>query len=320
MWPTRRRQRPAVRGRAGWRDPVIRDGVSSASVPRHPRADRQRRRTGLLGLAFHPDYPSDRGSSSTTDVNGDTWSPRTPSTRQAWTGRSASETSVEGGPAIREPQRGAVVFGPDGMLYIAWATAGRVAIAGQRPAPRYALARSCASTSMTRPGSTYRPPDNPFVATSGAKRDLADHLRNPWRMWFDQPTRDLWIGDVTGTRGRRSTSRESGPAAELRLEPDGGLPLLRAGERLRPTGLTMPVTEHGTGRLCRHRRRRRPRRRQASWTAATVRRCGSTGCGSSIRPWMARRLPCSPRDSAGRLLDRRSRGRDIYATSLDRGE
>jgi glucose/arabinose dehydrogenase len=41
------------------------------------------------------------------------------------------------------------------------------------------------------------PPDNPFVATAGAKPEIwAFGLRNPWRCSFDRKTFDLYIGDV----------------------------------------------------------------------------------------------------------------------------
>src|SRR6185503_16121673 len=47
-------------------------------------------------------------------------------------------------------------------------------------------------------GKPYRvPPDNPFVATPGARPEVwAYGFRNPWRMSFDDQTGALWVGDV----------------------------------------------------------------------------------------------------------------------------
>lgn len=41
------------------------------------------------------------------------------------------------------------------------------------------------------------PTDNPFVNLAGARPEIyAYGFRNPWRMSFDPPTGDLWVGDV----------------------------------------------------------------------------------------------------------------------------
>ena len=208
---------------------------------------------GLLGLAFHPDYPTDpRFFVDYTDVNGDTVvasyvvDPAAPDRADP-----ASETILL---KVTQPfanhNGGAVVFGPDGMLYIALGDGGSGGDPqgnGQRLDTLLAKILRIDVDDPT-PGRPYGiPTDNPFVATSGAKPEIwLTGLRNPWRMRFDQPTRDLWIGDV-GQNAWEEIDVARGGTGGLnfgwnRME---GFHCYAPASGCDQTGLTMPVTEYG---------------------------------------------------------------------------
>jgi putative heme-binding domain-containing protein len=93
-------------------------------------------------------------------------------------------------------------FGPDGFLYVSTGD-------GTAPNPPDALQTgqdlSDLMSSILRidvdrseNGKPYAiPPDNPFIATRGARpENWAYGFRNPWRMDFDPATGNLWVGDV----------------------------------------------------------------------------------------------------------------------------
>jgi glucose/arabinose dehydrogenase len=160
---------------------------------------------GLLGLALHPGYQSNRmyylkhqvfeqGRIVTTVVermassDGRTDSGR-PS-RRLWS--VASSTQDHSG--------GCIGFGPDGFLYIAMGDTGpqqdpqghgqdltmhlgkilRIDVDRADPDLPYAI-----------------PADNPFHGrTNGAAEIWASGFREPWRFSFDPVTGDLWVGDV----------------------------------------------------------------------------------------------------------------------------
>ena len=185
--------------------------VDDGALRRRRRSSTSRERIasggerGLLGLAFHPDYPTDpRFFVDYTDVDGNTVVSEF--TRPAATPNRADPASERDPaprrPAVREPQRRRRRVRPRrDAVHRAGRRRRRRRPAGQRPEPRHAARpRSCASTS-TRPGRRQRrtrvPPDNPFVGRTGAAPEIWLYgLRNPWRFAFDRATGDLWIGDV----------------------------------------------------------------------------------------------------------------------------
>jgi glucose/arabinose dehydrogenase len=208
---------------------------------------------GLLGLAFHPDFPTDpRFFVDYTDVNGDTVvasyvvDPARPDLADP-----GSETILL---KVTQPfanhNGGAVVFGPDGMLYIALGDGGSGGDPqgnGQRLDTLLAKILRIDVDDPT-PGRPYAiPKDNPFVATPGAKPEIwLTGLRNPWRMRFDAPTRDLWIGDVGQNAWEEIDVARAGKGGLNfgwnRME---GFHCYAPPSGCDQIGLTMPVTEYG---------------------------------------------------------------------------
>lgn len=150
---------------------------------------------GLLGLAFHPDYPDPAEVFvHYTDVNGDTMLQRMP----VADGRAqlAAATLM-----LQLPQPSAIhnggqlAFGPDGYLYMALGDGGAGGDPegnGQNPATLYGAILRLDVREMP-----YGvPTDNPFVGDADARDEIwAYGLRNPWRFSFG-PEGALWIADV----------------------------------------------------------------------------------------------------------------------------
>ena len=137
---------------------------------------------GLLGLAFHPNYASNRRLYvNHTDVNGNTnvVEYRANSTR-ALPG-TARRVFFQRDP-YGNHNGGGLAFGPDGLLYIGTGDGG----AGGDPEDR-AQNMSSLFGKMLRLD----------VDRRGARPEIvALGLRNPWRYSFDRANGDLYIGDV----------------------------------------------------------------------------------------------------------------------------
>ncbi|MCL4263701.1 MAG: PQQ-dependent sugar dehydrogenase [Anaerolineae bacterium] len=170
---------------------------------------------GLLGLAFHPDYPNTPYfyvNYTTVAIDG-----------HALGDTVVSRFSVSGDPNVADPNSrleiihiaqpdwnhngGDLNFGVDGYLYIGMGDGGssgdpqnnaqtpttllgkmlRIDVNGGGGAP------DCDSD-----GNYTVPASNPFVDGVGGNCDEIWHmgLRNPWRFSFDRQTHDMFIGDV----------------------------------------------------------------------------------------------------------------------------
>ena len=183
---------------------------------------------GLLGLAFHPNYPTDPRayvaythepstgvivlciSEYTTADNGVTLDPAS--------GKLLFEMAQPGG----HNNGGHLLFGPDGFLYLGIGDGGNddsaSGVAGNGQLTTNLLGKimriDVNGTTGSRP---YRiPADNPFAANPPCGMDgtgaadcpeiFAWGFRNPWRWSFDSQGGQLWLGDV-GSHSREEVDR-----------------------------------------------------------------------------------------------------------------
>jgi glucose/arabinose dehydrogenase len=137
---------------------------------------------GLLGLAFHPNYASNRKLYvNYTNRGGDT---RVVEYRS--NGRKALPGSARVLLSVDQPygnhNGGMVAFGPDGRLYVGMGDGGSGGDPHGNGQSSGTLLGKLLRIDVDKPGS------KPEIAALG--------LRNPWRFSFDRKSGDLYIGDV----------------------------------------------------------------------------------------------------------------------------
>ncbi|HEX2296580.1 MAG TPA: PQQ-dependent sugar dehydrogenase [Actinomycetota bacterium] len=156
---------------------------------------------GLLGLAFHPRYETNRRLFvNYTDLNGDTVIAEYRRARRDPTlARPASERVLL---RVDQPfdnhNGGALAFGPDGMLYIALGDGGSAGDPQNNGQRTDTLLGKILRIDVASRATPYEiPDDNPFAGDPRARPEIWDYgLRNPWRISFDRATGALWIADV----------------------------------------------------------------------------------------------------------------------------
>jgi glucose/arabinose dehydrogenase len=157
---------------------------------------------GLLGLAFHPSFKSNRKLYvNFTRLDGATVirEYRVSATNPNVVSPSSKRLILRISQPYANHNGGGIAFGPDGYLYIGMGDGG----SGGDPQNRAQNLSSLLGkmlridvngTSGSRP---YRiPASNPFVGRAGFDEIWQFGLRNPWRWSFDRATGALWIGDV----------------------------------------------------------------------------------------------------------------------------
>lgn len=157
---------------------------------------------GLLGLAFHPNYKSNRKLYvNFTDVNGNTVvrEYRASSTNRNVVATSTARTILKVTQPYANHNGGMLAFGPDGYLYIGLGDGGSGGDPGNRAQNKDTLLGKILriDVNRTRTGHNYTwPSSNPYVGHPGRNEIWQIGLRNPWRFSFDRANGNLWIGDV----------------------------------------------------------------------------------------------------------------------------
>jgi glucose/arabinose dehydrogenase len=213
---------------------------------------------GLLGIAVHPRFPGDpRVFVDYTDRNGNTVvSSFTIDPSNADRLDPASERIVfTTGQPYPNHNGGALLFGPDGDLYISLGDGGSGGDPqgnGQRldttlgKILRITVDRSDGGRAYGIPAGnpfTSNPLDRPEIWLYG--------LRNPWRMSFDRATGDLWIGDVGQNLWEEIDVLRAGASGlDFGWNRMEGTHCYKPSTGCDTSGLTKPVAEYGHNPEC----------------------------------------------------------------------
>ena len=211
--------------------------------------------TGLLGLAFHPSYKTNRRFFVNYTRN------NAGQLQTVIAEFTASSTNADfADPAtenilfiVDQPfsnhNGGGLAFAKDGFLYIGLGDGGGAGDPlgnGQNTNTLLGKVLRIDVDSAPAPGLNYAiPPTNPFAVSGGRKEIWLYGLRNPFRFSFDSVTGDLWIGDVgQGSFEEVDRLTSSGGGANLGwnimegthcFSPPTGCPM---------AGLTLPIFDY----------------------------------------------------------------------------
>ncbi|MBK6921489.1 MAG: PQQ-dependent sugar dehydrogenase [Deltaproteobacteria bacterium] len=177
---------------------------------------------GLLGFAFHPDFPTDPRvyvAYSPPGVNPPTRVSEFMLADDSHVDPDSQRVVIEAGQPFGNHNGGMIAFGPDGYLYFGTGDGGDgydTAQTGMNPGvilakilridvepdgmpdnPVACIDAAGVNCPDLGPFDYTIPADNPFVDDGNFAPEVwAWGFRNPWRFSFDADNGDLWVGDV----------------------------------------------------------------------------------------------------------------------------
>lgn len=168
------------------------------------RVDFNDSETGLLGVAFHPQFASNRyvyfyymGRSAGNNL--ESRIARYQFSANGTIDRNSEIILLRFDQPYTNHNGGQLAFGNDGFLYISSGDGGSGGDPQQNGQNKNNLLGKILRVDVdtTSAGKNYGiPADNPFAGGGGAPEIWAYGLRNPWRFSFDRETGELWAGDV----------------------------------------------------------------------------------------------------------------------------
>jgi glucose/arabinose dehydrogenase len=209
---------------------------------------------GLLGLAFHPQFPTNGWFFAYyTDRGGNTVISRF----QANAERTAADPATEVVLLTQEQPAanhngGMLAFGPDGMLYAGLGDGGAAGDPWGNGQSLATVLGKIIRLDVDGGDPSAVPADNPFAGRDGVRGEIwAYGLRNPWRFAFDRANGDLYIADVGQNQWEEVNIQ---PASSLGGE-NYGWDIMEAStcfgsSSCDQAGLVLPVAEYDHSQGC----------------------------------------------------------------------
>ena len=154
---------------------------------------------GLLGLAFHPQFATNRyfyvyynRAGRTITVSRFTANSANPNTADPATEKVM--LSIE--KPFTNHNGGSIHFGADGYLWISTGDGGDGGDPNNNGQNKNSLLGKMLRIDVNSENAYNIPSDNPFVGVDGADEVWSYGLRNGWKYSFDRTTNNIWVADV----------------------------------------------------------------------------------------------------------------------------